>query len=96
MTVPEQWAAIEDWMVERQAFRCRGVGWDDLEIGGSGVYDSKKNEWDFGYFYQCVDERTPYCFAIDSVLLKQTEDGWTVYDWGEIREALSYGSACDK
>ncbi len=95
ITVPEQWDRIEEWMEGREPFNCRGGEWDTTGTGGS-CYSAADNEdeMDCGLVYQCSSERTPYCLEVNDILVKETEDGWKVYDWGKICEAFDYAYKC--
>lgn len=95
VTVPEQWDRLEEQMEGRQPFRCRGVKWGDpMGAGGSGNYSATNNEWNWGLVYQCPSQRTPYCLEINDIQVRETEEGWKVYDWGKICEAFNYAYRC--
>jgi len=96
MTVPEQWDRIEKWMEGRQAFKCREGAWDTTGTGGSGYNDTTNNEWRYGLVYQCASQHMPYCLLVDDIWIRETEDGWKVYDWGTICEAYDYGYRCEE
>jgi hypothetical protein len=87
VTVPEQWDRIEALMAEREPFKCRG----ESNISGSSRRITDY-EWTYGAIYQCLSP--PHCLEIDDILLKKTEDGWKVYDWGKMCEASDYGVGC--
>jgi hypothetical protein len=92
-TVPEQWDRIDEWMQEREPFTCPGLGWGSSGISGSGLRIAD-NEWHYGAVYQCADERTPYCLLVNDILVRETEDGWKVYDWGSMCETSDYAIGC--
>jgi hypothetical protein len=94
VTVSEQWDRIDEWMKGRQPFECLEGEWDATGTGGSGFHDTVSNEWNFGFLYQCASQRTPYCLNVDDILVKETADGWKVYDWGKICEAPELGYKC--
>ncbi|RKY40122.1 MAG: hypothetical protein DRP85_09170 [Candidatus Makaraimicrobium thalassicum] len=93
ITVPEQWDRIEEWMKGREPFNCRGGEWDTTGTGGT-CYHTADNERDCSLVYQCSSERTPYCLEVNDILVKETENGWEVYDWGKICEAFDYAYKC--
>ena len=95
VAVPEQWNRIEEWVEGRQPFECRGGQWGDpTGTGGSGHCDVSSGEWSWGLVYQCPSRRTPYCLLVNDIRVKQTEDGWRVYDWGAMCEASDYAYRC--
>lgn len=95
VTVPEQWARIAGWMEGREGFRCRRGDWETT--GGSTVGGSSapEEEWEYTAVYQCGSTETPYCLAINDIVVRNTEDGWRVTDWGTVCEAFDYAHACD-
>jgi hypothetical protein len=93
VTVSEQWDRIEEWMQKREPFICQGGTWDGTGISGSG-FRAADNEWDYGAVYQCASQRTPYCLRVNDILVRETVDGWKVYDWGSICEASDYAIGC--
>lgn len=94
VTTPERWDEIEEWMKERQPILCLEGEWDTTGTGGSGYHDTANNEWTFGFGYQCASQSTPHCLTVKSILVKNAEDGWKVYDWGKICEASELGYKC--
>jgi hypothetical protein len=96
VTVPEQWDRIEEWMEGREPFRCRGGAWDETGISGAGGYSAVNDEWDWSLTYQCASERTPYCLLVDDIRIRETEDGWKVYDWAAICEASGPRYRCQE
>jgi len=95
VTVPEQWDRIEEWMEGRQPFQCRGGKLlDPTGTGGSGYRAANSDEWEYSLTYQCASPRTPYCLEINDIRVRETEDGWKVYDWGKICEAFDYAYRC--
>lgn len=95
VTVPEQWARIEEAMKGRQPFWCHRGDWETTGTGavGLGVADG---EWVFSATYQCGSEETPYCLTIDDIVVRKTSDGWKVHDWGRVCEAHDYGYVCEQ
>jgi len=99
VTVPEQWDQLETWMDGRKAIRCRGRGADFDDPwgpGGGGWHDAARNEWNYGLVYQCPDRYTPYCLAVNDILIIETEDGWRVASWGRMCEAADLAYKCDE
>jgi len=102
VTVSEQWGRIEEWTEGRQPFKCRGGSFMDLTgTVGSGNYSVTGSEWTSrGLVYQCGSTQTPYCLEINDIQVRETEDGWKVYDWGKVCEAFDYayrcGEICDR
>lgn len=100
LTIEEQWDRIEEWMEERQPFKCQGGEWDTTGISGGGNYNTVDNEWNWSGVYQCTSQETPYCLRVNDILMKETGNGWKVYDWGKICEAFDYayrcGEICDR
>ena len=90
-TVPEQWDRIEELMEGREPFKCRG----EWSIDGAAL-QTADDERDYGATYQCVSQLTPYCLRINDILIRETEDGWKVYDWGSMCEALDYADKCSE
>jgi hypothetical protein len=93
VTVPEQWDRIEVLMEGRQPFTCRGGDWETSGIQ-SVSRDISDSEMNYGLEYRCVSQTTPYCLAVDDMILKKIGDNWVVYDWGTMREAHSYIYPC--
>jgi hypothetical protein len=93
VTVPGQWDRIEEWMEGREPFKCRQGSWDGTGIGGS-CYRAAENEMNCGLVYQCASQSTPYCLLVNDILVRETEDGWKVYDWGSMCEAFDSSDVC--
>jgi hypothetical protein len=91
-TVPEQWDRIEELMKGREPFKCS----DEWGISGSSrqTIKDEENEWHYSATYQCVSQLTPYCLRIKDMLIRETEDGWKVYDWSSMCETSDYASGC--
>lgn len=95
VTVPEQWDRIEEWMEGREPFNCRQEKWD--VIGGGTCYQAAdSDEWDCSSDYQCPSQSTPYCLRVNDMLVRETEDGWKVYDWGSMCEAFDSSDVCSR
>jgi len=96
LTVPEQWSRIDTWRAGRKKFYCGG--WDLLEDeswqGGAYRADGE-DEWHADYTYTCWPER--YSLSIDDIILKQTEEGCQVIQWGRVCESGEdgYTDKCD-
>jgi len=95
LTVLEQWDRIEEQMEGREPFKCREGEWDTTGTSGT-CYHAADNERDCGLVYQCASERTPYCLLVNDILVRETENGWKVYDWGSICEAFNHSYRCEE
>jgi hypothetical protein len=96
LVVPEQWSRIDTWMAGRKKFYCGG--WDVLEdeIWQGGAYRADgEDEWYADYTYTCWPKR--YSLSIDDIILKQTEEGCQVIQWGRVCESGEdgYTYKCD-
>jgi hypothetical protein len=95
VTVRAQWDRIDDWMTGRRPFKCRGSSLvDNTGIDGVGTLLAASNEWRFSLGYQCASERTPYCLDVNDMLIRETEDGWRIIDWGAVCEADDSSYRC--
>jgi hypothetical protein len=93
---PDLWDQIEEAIESREPFRCRSYSWDSTGVGGSGWRPFDGNEWSFGMVYQCASQATPYCLLIRDIIVRETEGGFRVAEWGEVCEAEDYGYVCSE
>ena len=94
VTTEDLWDRISEWMEGREPMPCRGAALMDPSLGGSGLYIESENEWNYGFYYQCPSQETPYCLDVNDIRLKWTQNGWQIYDFGSICEAHDYGGDC--
>ena len=94
VAVPEQWDRIERLMAGRQPFNCRDGDWETSGLSSVGGHTPNTEEWTYSHLYRCTSQRTPYCLAIDDIVVRRVEGRWLVHDWGKIREASSYDYPC--
>ena len=98
LAVPQQWERIEEWMAERESFKCIWGDWDGTGAGGvcGGTGVAESDDWSCAYTYQCASTVTPYCFRIEDIRITETENGWKVSDWGRICEDLDLAYVCSE
>ncbi len=95
ITTPEQWERIDEWMKGREKIVCQRTG-AMTGISSNGLLLKGEDDWGFTAGYQCDSQVTPYCLQINDILVKKTEDGWKVYDWGKVCEAPDYNYRCSE
>lgn len=92
---PEQWHRIDSWIESHTAVTSCSIPRWDLEnppwfAVGSTSLDGNSREETLWLSLPCPDqEKRHYCLEIKDIRLRRLEDGWQIYDWGEIRETWS-------
>lgn len=88
---PDEQERIEDWIESHEAVTtCAAPPWD-LEnppwfAVGSTSPDGKNREETLTLSLPCPDQERYYCLRIEDIALQKMDEGWQIYDWGEIRE----------
>ncbi len=95
LVIPEQWSRIDTWMAGRKAFYCNAWDLDDEWGDGGGSQTFGEEGWQAGYTYWCWPKR--YSLSIDDIILKPTEEGCQVIQWGKVCEdrGREYTVECD-
>jgi hypothetical protein len=92
---PEQWDRIDAWVTQHDPFRiCLSGSLDPDETQALWTCDPRPypddspEDWNCDYTFTCVSDsgNGTRGFAVDDIILQQTENGCRVSDWGGVRE----------
>ncbi|MCP4362235.1 MAG: hypothetical protein GY796_29865 [Chloroflexi bacterium] len=88
---PDQWHRIDTWVVRHEAVTSCSIPRWDLEnppwfAVGSTSPDGKRREETLTLSLPCPDHEKYYCLKIENIAMKKRDEGWQIYDWGEIHE----------
>lgn len=83
VTVETQWYRLDEEMKDRQP-----LGWDIGSWEGFGRtcpgYSTSADEWSFDCWYTCMNSDVVSCLSIQNIIVRRTEEGWQVHDWGKV------------
>ena len=83
VTIPSEWDRIDE-LVERlrpMEWPIRRKGWVETMEGCVG-HSTSDDQWTIDCYYQCERSGVIYDFIVEDIVVRRTEEGWKVYDWG--------------
>ena len=100
LATSEHWEWLDDWMAQREPFRCPFT-WDPDNVRVGISCQECENEGVgqecCSYWYRCISSGGPYSLGIDNVIVAEVEGGFRVVDWERVCEKAGTGEqrTCD-